>query len=293
MIRSMTAFARTVQVQDSMEIGVEIRSYNSRYLDIALRLPHDYPGLEDRVKKEVSSRMTRGRIEVSIFIRDSYEPEDLYGVDSAKARSFHAALVQLKEALKMTGDIPLDLVAGAPGVIRVQTAEKDMERCWKALQPCLAEALEDLDQMRSAEGRALENDFTARLEKIRRHLKAVESRAGNHVNETRSRLEERLSTLITKEMEIDPARIVQEAAVLAVKRDISEEITRSGSHLDQFREIVASPEPAGKKLNFLLQEINREFNTMGAKAEDVSVSHAVVEVKAELEKIREQILNIE
>ncbi|PIP36800.1 MAG: YicC family protein [Desulfobacterales bacterium CG07_land_8_20_14_0_80_52_14] len=293
MVKSMTAFARANRIENLMEITIEIRSYNSRFLDIALRMPHDYLVLEDRIKKEVARWISRGRLEIFLSIQEPSESTVDFQVDHAKARSFYAALAHLKEEFGIPGEVSLDLVANAPGVIQLKAKEKDVEYCWQAVQPCLAEALNDLEVMRTAEGQALRNDFTLRLEQIKGHLTNVERETKDAPAECRLRLEERISALISGEMDLDPGRIAQEAAMIAVKRDITEEITRAKSHLSQFRQITDSPEPAGKKLNFLLQEINREFNTIGAKAENAIVSQVVVEVKSELEKMREQILNIE
>jgi uncharacterized protein (TIGR00255 family) len=293
MIKSMTAFARAGRREAAMEILVEIRSYNSRYLDIAVRMPHDYLELEDRIKKEVARFVTRGRLEVALSIRETSESAVTCQVDRAKAQSLYAALLQLKGDLGIPGDISLDLVVNTGGVLQFQAAGKDVDRAWHAAQPCLLEALENLEAMRAAEGRTLQRDFLLRLDRIETHLNAVKEAAADGPAESRVRLEERISALISKALDVDPARIVQEAALVAVKRDITEETTRAESHLAQFRQVMDSPEPAGKKLNFLLQEINREFNTMSAKAENSRISHAVVEVKSELEKIREQVLNIE
>ncbi|MBW2132837.1 MAG: YicC family protein [Deltaproteobacteria bacterium] len=293
MIKSMTAFARAGRVEDTLEILVEIRSYNSRYLDVSLRIPHDYLELEDRIKKEIARFTSRGRVEVTLTIQEGSESAVACRVDRGKARSLHAALVQLKEELGIPGDISLDLVANTGGVLQFQAAEKDMERAWQALQPCLSEALDNLEAMRAAEGHTLERDFILHLDRIETHLAHVQETAATGPSESRARLEERISALISKEMAVDPARIAQEAAFVAVKRDITEEITRAKSHLARFRQVMDAPEPAGKKLNFLLQELNREFNTMSAKAENAGIAHAVVEVKSELEKIREQVLNIE
>ncbi len=293
MIKSMTAFARAHHMDDAMEIAVEIRSYNSRYLDVALRIPHEYAALEDRVKKEAARFMTRGRLEIALSIQDTAESAGVYQVDHARARSFYTALKELKASLKMPGNIPFDLVANAPGLIHAQAPEKDLERSWQAVRPCLTSALADLEAMRLAEGRALRDDCLKHLQEIEGHLEAIEGRTTHSAVECRHRLEERISALIADKMAVDPARIAQEAALIAVKRDVTEEITRAKSHLFQFRQIMDSEAPAGKKLNFLLQEIHREFNTMSAKTEDAAVSHAVVEVKSALEKIREQMLNVE
>jgi len=291
-MKSLTAFARANGAAHSMEVAVEVRSYNSRYLDILVRMPHDYLALEERIKKEVSQWMTRGRVEMAFSIQEEADPAGLFSVDPVRARAYHAVLMHLKQELELGGEIPLELVAQANGVVTARAAEKDLEQCWLVLQPCLTKAMQDLDGMRRREGDALRRDCVTRLEHIERRLKAVEAATADNVAECRRRLEERLNALISEKGALEPSRIIQEAALIAVKRDISEEITRSKSHLSQFRQIMDGSDPAGKKLNFLLQEIQREFNTLGTKAESTFVSHAVVEVKAELEKIREQIFNI-
>jgi uncharacterized protein (TIGR00255 family) len=203
------------------------------------------------------------------------------------------ALRRLQRELKLTGDLTLDLLIGAGGIIKPTEAEQDLEPIWSIVRPCLEEALAAANRMRQREGEALSADFRQRLETIERHLKHIGMASAGLLEIYQTKLRERIQALTRGSVEIDPGRIAQEAAFLADRSDISEELVRAASHLEQFRRILDQPEPAGRKLNFLLQEFNREFNTMGAKTSQSAVAHRVVDVKCELEKIREQVQNIE
>lgn len=293
MMRSMTAFSRAEKKDGTLTASIEIRSYNSRHLDLAVRVPHGYLGLEEKVKTLVAEKVMRGRIEVQLKIRDDAEEAFAYEVNEAAAAAYSDALERIRERFGMTSEIPLDLIARANGVIRPAEVEKDTDTLWAVVEAGLAEALEALNGMRDREGRYLENDFNDRLDAIEAFIDGVETGAADLPTLYRERLKERIAALTEGIVEIDPARIAQEAAILADRSDISEEIVRARSHVAQFRAIMGSPEPAGRKLNFLLQEFNREFNTMGSKAGNAGLSHMIVSVKSELEKMREQVQNIE
>ena len=293
MIKSMTAFAGSEKTVGGTTAAVEIRTYNSRYLDIALRMPQTYGRLEDRVKALVSQRLERGRIEIHLQIRDVSDPDYLVEIDAARMKALQSASAQLKAAYGIEGDFPLDFLLGAGGVIKLSEPEKDIESCWPAIDRCLEAALKDLDAMREREGKAIARDFDKRLSDIEQALKQIKTASTGLLPIYRERLKERIASVTNGMVDIDPGRIAQEAAFYADRSDISEEIVRAESHLKQFRTIMRAGEPAGRKLNFLLQEFNREFNTMGAKSGNADVSHIIVSVKSELEKIREQVQNVE
>ncbi|OGP57332.1 MAG: YicC family protein [Deltaproteobacteria bacterium RBG_13_49_15] len=293
MMKSMTAYARAEKTEGKLETSVEIRAYNSRYLDIAARIPHDYYFLEERVKRLISNRITRGRVEIALIIKDRSEGAAAFEVDYEKAVALKNALVRLKGVVEIDDPISFSLIADTEGVVRAAVIEKDPERCWIPLNDCIEKAIVDLDDMRRIEGEAIAMDINSRLETIEKIIDAVEKEQKQGVGELQEKLTKRLTKLIRSVVGVDPDRVAQEVAILADKRDISEEISRAKSHMAQFRTIMTSEEPAGRKLNFLLQEFNREFNTMGSKAENAFISHMVVESKFELEKIREQVLNLE
>jgi uncharacterized protein (TIGR00255 family) len=293
MIKSMTGFASAAASAGSLAVSVEIRTYNSRSLDLALRLPGGYNGLEERMKAFIAGRLTRGRVEAKVQVEDASEAAVSVEVDMVRARSVLDALTRLKTELGLEGAASLELLVGAGGILKTAQPKVDLDAVWSVLEQCLTQALDGVDEMRAAEGRNLALDLGARLDALEAALREIAGQSAGLVALYQERLKERIAALTHGLAAIDPARIAQEAALLADRSDISEEIVRAGSHLSQFRSIMDSAEAGGRKLNFLLQEINRELNTMGAKAGNAVVTHVIVEVKTELEKIREQIQNIE
>ncbi|HAO21826.1 MAG: YicC family protein [Desulfobacteraceae bacterium IS3] len=293
MIRSMTAFSGAEKTLEKLTVSIEIRAYNSRYLDVTLRIPQSYNGLEDRIKSMVSEKIARGRIEIRIQIRDESEEAYRFDIDEPKARAYYQAIVRLKEILGMETPVTLEMMAGINSVIKPADTEKDEDKLLPILQSCMTEAIDGLNAMRKTEGDFIAKDMTERLNHIQACAESIEASSDGLLALYQERLKERISALSGGMVEIDPARIAQEAAFLADRSDISEEIVRIKSHIKQFQAIMDSPEPGGRKLNFLLQEFNREFNTIGSKTTKAQVSHIVVEVKSELEKMREQIQNIE
>jgi len=293
MIYSMTAFASAETIQPPFGAAIEIRSYNSRFLDIIVKMPKSYAALENKIKQSVSQRITRGRIEIKLGLKQDEELNAGYEIDTAKARSYYHALKQLKEHFSLTGDIPLELLAGVEGIIKPAENIADLESGWMITKSCLDKALENLIAMRKEEGAFLGNDFDKRLEIIENALKKIESKSDDVVMLYIQRLKERISVLTQGTVSPDPDRLAQEVAIIADKSDISEEIVRAASHIDQFRHIMGSEEAGGRRLNFLVQELHRELNTIGAKSVKTDVSHRVVNIKSELEKIREQVQNIE
>lgn len=293
MMKSMTAYASNEKSEGFTTVTAEIRSYNSRYLDVILRFPSDLIALEERVKQLVSQWIQRGRVEVKIQLKSESDQAMVFEIDNPRAIAYHDILVRLKESFGFKSDITLEHLISAGGIIKPAEVEKDLEAYWKIIRECLYEALENHDAMRKKEGDFISLDFEKRLIFIEKGLKNIKDNEKELLPFYRKRLEERIGVLTKGMVDIDPARIAQEAAFLAERSDISEETVRSESHISQFRNVMFSQEPAGRKLNFLLQEINREFNTMGVKAQRAETSHVIVAIKAELEKIREQVQNIE
>jgi len=293
MLKSMTAYARAENRSDRYDTAAEIRSYNSKHLDVVLHLPRAYLALEERIKAAVAARIHRGRVDLRIDIKDLADDQRAFEIDWPRAAAYHSALQRLQSELKLSGEVTLDLLVGAGGIIKPAEKESDMEAVWPPVAACLMEALESLDRMRRREGQALAADFRVRLDDIEVQLRSIEEASEGLLAAYQTKLLDRIQTLTQGQVDIDPGRIAQEAAFLADRSDISEEIVRVASHLEHFRHIMAGEEPAGRKLNFLLQEFNREFNTMGAKTSRTEISHRVVALKSDLEKIREQVQNIE
>jgi len=293
MIKSMTGFASAAATAGGVAVSVEIRTYNSRHLDIALRLPPGYTDLEERARALIAARLTRGRVEAKIHIEDASAALAAVEADLARARAVQAALDRVKAELGLPDPVTLEMLLGAGGILKTAQPEADLAAAGSLLEGVLIQVLEDLDGMRSAEGRALSLDLRTRLDAIEAALGEI-SRHGEGLSAVyQERLKDRVAVLTQGWVEIDSTRIAQEAALLADRCDISEEIVRAGSHLQQFRAIMGSAEAGGRKLNFLLQELNREFTTMGSKIGNAAAAHEIVAVKTELEKIREQIQNVE
>jgi uncharacterized protein (TIGR00255 family) len=293
MIKSMTGFASAAATVGGLTVSIEIRTYNSRNLDLALRMPAGFTDLEERVRSVIAARLARGRIETRIHIEDASDSASPVEVDMARARAVLVALERLKAEFGLEGAASLELLVGVGGVLKTVQPKADLDAAWSALEGCLTQALDGLDAMRATEGRNLAVDLGARIDALEAALGDISRKSAGVAALYQERLKERIMNLTQGLVDIDPARMAQEAAFLADRADISEEIVRAGSHLSQFRSIMDGAEPGGRKLNFLLQELNREFNTMGSKISNAAAGHVVVEVKAELEKIREQIQNVE
>ena len=293
MLKSMTAYAGVEKTQQELTVNMEIRSYNSRHLDMAIRLPHGYASLEEKIKGGIATALVRGRIEVRIWIKDTSENACAFEVDTAKAKAFYAAVQTLKAQLNLSGELSIDRMIDINGIVQPAESNEDIDVCWPLIEEALMEALAILDQMRLQEGKHIGEDFAQRLAMIESQLDKIEKEAEGLPALYRDKLCARIETLTKGGVDLDPMRIAQEAAMLADRSDISEEIVRARSHILQFRSIMDGPEPAGRKLNFLLQEFNREFNTMGSKIGQADLAHLIVDVKAELEKLREQVQNIE
>jgi len=293
MIKSMTGFASAAAAEGSWSLAVEIRTYNSRHLDLALRLPPGCIDLEEPARALIAARLTRGRVEVRVQLEDASAALGGVEADLPRAQAVRSALERVKTELGLPGPVTLELVLGAGGILKTIQPEADLAGARVLLERVLLQALEDLDGMRTMEGRALASDLSQRLTRIEADLDEISRVAEGLPAAFYERLQDRLSALAQGRIEMEPARIAQEAALLADRCDISEEIVRARSHLQQFRAIMDAAEAGGRKLNFLLQELNREFTTMGSKIGSAAATHHIVAVKTELEKIREQIQNVE
>jgi uncharacterized protein (TIGR00255 family) len=293
MIKSMTGFATAEIIAGEITVSTDIRSYNSRHLDIVLRVSPGSMALEERIKGLIAAKIFRGRLEVKVQIKDAAVGNVAFEIDWPRAEGMHAALIQLKKKFGLQDDIAMDHLLDVGGIIKpVETADES-EPLWPPIEECLTRALDDLDTMRRKEGDFIVGDLHARLDYIKTCLDQIKGGTEDLLSLYQERLKERIAALTQETVELDPSRLAQEAAYLADRSDISEEIVRAESHLEQFRQIMGSEEPGGRKLNFLLQELHREFNTIGSKIGHADTCHRVVDVKSELEKIREQIQNVE
>lgn len=293
MIKSMTAFASAENMQDNLTVAVVIRSYNSKSLDIALHIHNKYIYLEDKIKRLIPEWLARGRIEIKVRIVDDSEAAEAFDVNEPMAVAYHNALIRLKSILDIDTKISLDSMANIAGLIKPAENEIDIETCWDVTKNCMTKAMNDLCLMRQKEGDFIKNDIENRIDCIEKTVKKITEISDDLLPHYQNRLKERIHALTKGLVELDTGRIAQEAAFLADKSDISEEIERVVSHINQFRTIMNSNEPSGRKLIFLLQEFNREFNTMGAKTGNLTAAYMIVDTKTELEKIREQLQNVE
>jgi uncharacterized protein (TIGR00255 family) len=293
MIASMTGYARSEKTTDDLRIVVEIRAYNSRNLDMVPRLPRDYIGLEDRVKQTVARQIARGRVELYVQIDNRQEQSNAFEVDEGRVRSYIEALNRLFALCRIESAITPELLLAAGNLIHPVENAPDLEAVWVRVEDCLNTTLADLIRMRQTEGAFLAKDLEERLALIESLIDRIAQSAGELAGLYRQKLQDRIAHITRGLVEIDPGRLAQEAAFLADRSDISEEIVRARSHAGQFRKIMRGDEPGGRKLNFLLQEFGREFNTMGSKAADAAMAHFIVDAKSELEKMREQVQNIE
>jgi uncharacterized protein (TIGR00255 family) len=293
MIRSMTGYGRAETGDTGGTFSLEVRSLNNRYLDIQIKTSRGLSVLEPRVKKTIQERFSRGRFDVSITRNSEHERGGRLVVNEALAAQYIGILEDLKKRFGLNGEVDLSLVAGLTDLIATTEVKDDPEVLWQILSKGMSQALDELDRMRNDEGALLARDIGERLQTIERTSKAIRSQAPLTVDKTRKRITENLNRLLIENP--DPLRLAQEIAILAERTDITEELTRLECHLTQFRSLLdGSPrEAVGRKLDFLLQEMGREVNTIASKAMDAQISMDVVNIKAELEKIREQVQNIE
>ena len=293
MIKSMTAFGRGEYALRGVRYTAEIRSVNHRYRDIVLRIPRNLQGLDQELKSIISSKIMRGRIEVSIQMEKNGE-EGPYSIELnvPLVNSYLKIFRQLKEQFGLDQDIRVESLCQMKDVVLVKPEEVDLEEARPGFHEVLKQTLDSLDAMRITEGEAIEKDFLKRIGRLEEYLDDVHKRSPHLVEEHRKRLEKNINSMLG-DLEIDEARFSQEVALFAQKSDVTEEIVRIRSHVKQFREYLSIEDAQGRRLDFLIQEINREVNTLSVKSSDSLISKIVVEMKAELEKLREQVQNVE
>ena len=292
MIRSMTGFGRRQAPWQDGSVTVEIRSVNHRFLEIACRLPRSLSHLEDSFKKSIQQQCTRGRVDITVTIQAGKGRVGSVNLDQTLAKQYHHALRTLKKSLKLSGSIDITLMAGLRDVLSVSDQPVEDPKLAKIAQQLTTQALTDLEGMRAHEGKALAEDMRSRIQTIRRHKTSVAARTPLLAQESFDKMRARVEKLLGSEIP-DPSRLYQELAVYADRGDITEEIVRLDSHMVQFEQTLSRTDAVGKTLDFLLQEIGREVNTIGSKANDAEIAGHVVQMKAELERIREQVQNVE
>ena len=289
----MTGFGRATKIFSNKEITVEIRSVNHRYFEFSARVPRIYSYLEERLKSHLKTTISRGKVEVSVMIAAvEGETTSVVKINQGLAREYLNALKSLSEELQVKNDITVSQLARFSDIFTVTRAEDDEEDIWKMVEETTSEAVKKFVIMRSIEGEKMEQDLLKRLNNIEKWVEQVEIQSPKTLENYRKRLEAKMDEILGNNT-IDEARILAEAAIFADKIAVDEETVRLRSHIKQFKDILQVNEPVGRKLDFLVQEFNRETNTIGSKAQDVEVAKLVVDIKSEIEKIREQIQNIE
>ena len=292
MVRSMTGYGKCTEILGGREITVEIKSVNHRFFEFSARFPRVYGFLEEKIKSFVQSRVSRGKIEVNVSVINIETADTKISVNEEVAKGYIDALRTLCEPLGVVDDLRLSSVARFPDVFTVTKADTDEEMLWNDVREVLSKAVEAFAKMREREGESLRADFLNRLVNIENLVSSVEERSPKRVEEYRERLYKKISEVLSSNT-LDESRIITEVAIFADKVAVDEETVRLRSHIAQFREILEYNEPIGKKLDFLIQEFNREANTIGSKSQDAEGARYVVSIKAEIEKVREQIQNVE
>ena len=288
----MTGYGRGQSVHEGAKFTVELNSVNRKQSDVVVNLPRELAELEPRVRDAINAEITRGRLTVVIaFHAGASTPQNL-ALDHQLARTYYDAMLELQRELGAGGEISIETVLRAPGVLKAPEERVAPDTAWPHVESALRDALADLLKMRESEGKHLSADLRKRLKIVRDAVKKVRKLLPDVVKKYRQQLHDRI-TRAAIDLPIDDDRLVKEVAIFADKSDVTEELTRLASHFDQFEHHLAKNEPVGRTLEFMCQEIGREFNTLGAKANDVEISQLVVMCKAEMEKIREQIQNIE
>jgi uncharacterized protein (TIGR00255 family) len=288
----MTGFGAAEGTTGLSRYAVEIRSVNHRFCEIVVRLPREFAPLEDQVRAIVQGRVLRGRVDVAIIRQDHGKRTRAVKADLDLATAYASALNDLKRALSISGPLDLPTLVSLPDLIRIEEQKEDLEVSWAALATGIADAVDRLVAMRDTEGARLGADLARRVERLDEHIGAIEGRAPSVVEEYHARLVRRVAELTTG-VTIDPGRLATEIAMFADRTDVTEEITRFRSHLVQFQSTLNADGAVGRTLEFIVQELGREANTIGSKANDLAITRRVIAVKGELESLREQIQNVE
>lgn len=292
MIKSMTGFGRGEAGSDNVKVAMEVKSVNHRYCEVVLRMPRSMNVLEDRIRKFIQSKIARGRVDVFVNIELSGENRPRVTIEEELAGDYLRAAQEVKTRLRLGGGITLNELLHLPGVVSLEEPEKDAALWWPVVENALDVSLAGLLEMRAQEGKRLQRDIRGRARHIAAMVGEIEARAPVVVEEYRERLSQRISELLEPGV-MDQSRLDAEVVLHAERSGIVEEIVRLYSHLEQLDGALDSETTVGRKLDFLMQEMNREVNTIASKSADLAINRTVVEIKSELEKIREQVQNIE
>jgi uncharacterized protein (TIGR00255 family) len=294
MIKSMTGYGKAEAVLAGRKFLIEMKSVNHRFLEISLRMPGMLLPLEGEIKKRIGEQFSRGRIEATLRVDGdgNAENEGRFTLNLPLVRNYHALLGQLKEEFHLGDEVTLAMMAGFRDAFIPAETIQDPATLWEGFSKILADAIRTLTEMREREGESLKRDLTGRLDRIAGFLEGIAGRAPQVVLDYQKRLTDRVREL-TGGMVIDEARLLQEVAIMAEKSDITEEVVRFRSHIGQFADLLAGADAAGRKIDFLIQEMGREINTIGSKSGNAEISRSVIEIKSELAKLREQVQNIE
>lgn len=292
MIRSMTGFGRGIATTDGVTLTVEIKTVNHRYCDIGIKAPRLFSACETDLRRNVGEKLKRGKIDLLVLLEYTAGGAALPVLNRPLAEAYLQVFTELREALNLSGEIRPDLIAAQRDVVVMRENAICEEELCRCLFVALDRAIEAVEAMRFTEGEATCRDIAGRVALLDEHLEAISARSALVPKEWQVRLNERL-TRLGPDFAFDPLRVAQEVAIFADRCDISEELSRFRSHLEQVRRLLCAPEPVGRQLDFLVQELNRETNTMGSKSNDAELTRHVVQIKVELEKIREQVQNVE
>ncbi len=294
MIRSMTGYGRSQAVVDTMNITVELKSVNHRYFEFSSRVPRNYGFLDEKLKSYIGSRVSRGKVECYVSVENLEDDEIEILVNHSLAKSYLNALKDLAETneLNLRDDLAMSSLARYNDIFTVHKQEADEDKIWNAVKSVAEKAVDKFIAMRETEGEKLKNDVLSRADLILNKVSVIEERSPETVKEYNDKLLARINEFLS-DVQVDEQRLLTECAIFADKVAVAEETVRLRSHIDQLRQFLDSDEAVGRKTDFLVQEMNREANTIGSKAQDVTIARNVIDIKAEIEKIREQIQNIE
>ncbi|KAB3533147.1 YicC/YloC family endoribonuclease [Alkaliphilus serpentinus] len=293
MIKSMTGFGRGEAQSEHKKFMIELKSLNHRYLDTSIKMPKIFTYLEEKIRQRIKDYIKRGRVEAFISFENIGDTDVKVIPDIALAKEYLKAMKALDKELEIKNDVSISLITKFPDVIRIEKEEANEDEIWSCMEEALILALEKLTEMREREGQQLNQDIIKRLDIIKDMVKEIEDRSPIIVEEYRKKLTDRIKELIDDAYTVDDNRIIMEVAIFADKSSVTEEIVRFDSHIKQFKQAMKEEDSVGRKLDFIIQEMNREVNTIGSKANDLTTTNIVVNIKSELEKMREQVQNIE
>lgn len=292
MVLSMTGYGRGECSDENMTVVVELRSVNHRYFEFSARVPRVLGFIDDKLKSLCQERISRGKVDMFVSVENAHESSTVVEINHSLAQGYVDAIGELSQKYEVRNDLSASALARFPDIITVRKEQLDEEMIWPVVRAATEQALDGFIKMRVAEGEKLSDDINSRVEFILDKVSFVEARSPETVNEYRQKLEARIREML-QSVSVDEQRLLTETAVFADKVAVAEETVRLRSHIRQLLDMMSSSQAVGRKLDFIVQEMNREANTIGSKASDVSIAHAVVDIKAEIEKIREQVQNIE